>query len=185
MDLFEAIHTRRSVRRFLEKPVEDEKLQKIVEAARAAPSWANLQCWRFIIVKDAKMRENISELTGMYDGSEFTAERDNPAKKGIPQAPVLIVACADPLQSGNLWNQHYYLADMGIAAQNIMLSARAHGLGTVFIGVFHEEKIKELLGIPPEIRVVGLFPIGYPLREKKEGPPRKQVNEIIFYEKWK
>ncbi|MHA2332477.1 MAG: nitroreductase family protein [Candidatus Hodarchaeales archaeon] len=184
MDIFEAIHTRRSIRRFLEKPVEEEKLQKVMEAARAAPSWANLQCWRFIIVKDVKMKESISELTGMYDGSEFTAEKNNPAKKGIPQAPVLIVACAEPLQSGRLWNQHYYLADIGIAAQNIMLSARALGLGTVFIGVFHEEKLRELLEVPSNFRIIGLFPIGYPLREKKEGPPRKDMNEIVFHEKW-
>jgi len=185
MDLFDAIHTRRSIRRFLEKPVEEEKLQKIMEAARAAPSWANLQCWRFIVVKDVKTRENISELTGMYKGTEFTTENNNPAKKGIPQAPILIVACADPLQSGNLWNQQYYLSDIGIAAQNIMLAARALDLGTVFIGVFHEEKIRELLEIPANLRVVGLFPLGYPLKEKKGGPPRKDMDEIVFQEKWK
>ncbi|MFX0063818.1 MAG: nitroreductase family protein [Candidatus Hermodarchaeota archaeon] len=184
MDLFEAIHSRRSIRRFLEKPVEDEKLEKIIEAARAGPSWANLQCWRFVIVKDEKMRKNISELTGMYDGTEFNAEKANPAKKGIPQAPVLIVVCADPMQSGNLWGQQYYLADVGIAAQNIMLATHGLGLGTVFIGVFHEEKIQKTLNIPSEHRVVGLFPIGYPFREKKEGPPKKERNEVVFNEKW-
>ena len=88
------------------------------------------------------------------------------------------------MRSGNLWNQHYYLADIGIAAQNIMLAARGLGLGTVFIGVFHEEKIQKLLNIPPEYRVVGLFPVGYPLREKKEGPPRKKREELVFNEKW-
>ena len=93
-------------------------------------------------------------------------------------------ACADPLQSGKLWGQQYYLVDVGIAAQNIMLAAHGLGLGTVFIGVFHEAKIQDILNIPSECRVVGLFPIGYPLREKKGGPPRKEVNEIFFNEKW-
>ena len=184
LDIFEAIHTRRSQRRFFEKPVEDHKLQKILEAARAAPSWANTQCWRFIIIKDQQAREAISELTGLYRGSTFITEKANPAKKGIPQAPVLLIVCADPALSGSLWNQHYYLADIGIATQNIMLAVHALGLGTVFIGVFHEEKLQKLLGVPTHFRIVGLFPIGYPLREKKEGPPREPLPEIVFEEKW-
>jgi nitroreductase len=184
MDTFEAIRTRRSVRRFQERPVEEEKLSVLLESVRMSPSWANLQCWRFVVVKDKAMREKVSEMS--YVESFFSAHgyKANPAKKGLSEAPVVIVACADPSQSGALWDQQYYMTDIGIASQTLMLSARALGLGTVFVGVFDEQKLRELLGIPPEIRIVGLFPLGYPLQEKKDGPPRKPLDEIVFYEKW-
>jgi nitroreductase len=184
MDTFEAIKTRRSIRRFQDKPVEDEKLNTLLEAVSMSPSWANFQCWRFIIVKDQSMREKISELT--YVESFFAPLRykANPAKKGLAEAPVVIIACADPSQSGLLWGQHYYMTDIGIAAQTLMLSARALGMGTVFVGVYDEEKLRGLLNVPSHVRIVGLFPLGYPLEEKKDGPPRKPLSEIVFYEKW-
>ncbi len=184
MDIFEAIRTRRSIRRFIDRPVEEEKIKAILEAIRMSPSWANLQCWRFIVVKDPTTREKISELS--YVESFFVPKgyKVNPSKKGLAEAPVVIVACADPSQSGVLWEQHYYMTDMGIAAQNLMLAARGLGLGTVFVGVFDEEKLRNLLNIPSNIRIVGLFPIGYPQEEKKEGPSRKPLNEIAFFEKW-
>lgn len=188
MDTFEAIHTRKSVRRFLEKPVEDEKLQRILEAVRMAPSWGNGQCWRFIIVKDSRMKEAISELT--WGSSDGVSIGENPAKRGIVEAPVLIVACADPSQSGTVGDisyklQQYYMTDVGLAAQNLMLSARALGLGTVFVGVFYEEKLRNLLNIPSHIRVIGLFPLGYPRTVRKKGSPRKPLHEFVFHQKWK
>lgn len=184
MDLFEAIRTRRSVRKYSDKPVEEEKLQGVLEAVRMAPSWANYQCWRLIVVKDKALKEKISDLS--YVESFFAPKgyKANPSKKALAEAPVVIVLCADPAQSGVLWGQSYYLTDAGIAAQNLMLAARAQGLGSVFVGVYEEEKLKKLLGIPDVIRIVGLFPLGYPLEEKKEGPPRKPLEEICFSEKW-
>jgi nitroreductase len=95
------------------------------------------------------------------------------------------VLCADPANSGTLWEQKYYLVDCGIASQNLMLAARAQGLGTVFVGVYEEEKIKSLLSIPASVRIVGLFPLGYPTEEGKAGPPRKPLTEICFTETWK
>lgn len=184
MDLFEAIKTRRSVRRFADKPVEAEKLEQLLEAARQAPSWANSQCWRFVVIKDQSTKERISELSFVEAFFATKGYKTNPAQKGIAEASAVIVACADPAQSGDLWNQQYYMTDMGLATQNLMLAARALGLGTVFVGVFNEEKIKELLSIPLGIRIVGLFPLGYPRDEKKDGPPRKPLSEIVFQEKW-
>jgi len=184
MDLFEAIKTRRSTRKHLDKPVEEEKLQAVLEAVRIAPSWANRQCWRMVVVKDKGMREQVSELS--YVESYFAPKgfKSNPSKKALAEAPVVIVLCADPSQSGAIWEQDYYLVDAGIAAENLMLAARGQGLGTVFVGVFDEVRLKDLLGIPASIRIVGLFPLGYPAEEKKEGPPRKPLEEICFYEKW-
>lgn len=184
MDIFEVIRTRRSIRRFLDKPVEDEKLQKILEAIRMSPSWANFQCWRFIVVRDQATREKISELSYVESFFAPLGYKANPSKKGLEEAPVVIIACADPSQSGVLWNQQYYMTDIGIAAQNLMLAAHSLGLGTVFVGVFDEEKLRNLLNIPPNIRIVGIFPIGYPMDGKKEEPSRKPLNEIVFYEQW-
>jgi len=184
MDLFEAIKTRRSVRRYLDKPVEEEKLQAILDAVRMAPSWANMQCWRMVVVKDRQMKQKISGLS--YVDSFFAPKgyKANPSQKALAEAPVVIALCADPAQSGVLWGQSYYLTDIGIAAQNLMLAARGLGLGSVFVGVFEEEKLLALLGIPASIRIVGLFPVGYPAEEKKEGPPRKPLGEIAFFERW-
>src|SRR5512139_142054 len=184
MDVLEAIRTRKSVRRFKDQPVEDKKILTILDSVRQSPSWANLQCWRFVVVKDKSIREKISELSYVESFFAPLSYKTNPARKGLAEAPVILVACADPSQSGALWDQPYYMTDIGIAAQTLMLSARALGLGTVFVGVFEEKKIRGLLEIPPLIRIVGLFPLGYPLEEKKDGPPRKPLSEIISYEKW-
>jgi len=184
MELMQAIATRRSVRRFADRPVEEEKLLAVLEAVRQAPSWSNLQCWRLLTVRDPERKRRLSELSYVASFFSTYGYTANPAQKGIAEAPVVIVACADPGQSGHLWDQPYYMTDMGIAAQNLMLAAHGLGLGTVFVGVFEEEKIKALLNIPAAIRVVGLFPIGYPLKEKKEGPPRKPLRDIHAEETW-
>jgi nitroreductase len=185
MDLFEAIRTRRSVRKYQDKPVEEEKLQAVLEAVRMAPSWANRQCWRMVVVRDKGMKQKISDLSFVESFFAPKGYKANPSKKALADAPEVIVLCADPANSGTLWEQQYYLVDCGIASQNLMLAARAQGLGTVFVGVYEEEKIKTLLNIPASVRVVGLFPLGYPTEEGKAGPPRKPLEEICFTERWK
>jgi nitroreductase len=185
MNTLEAIKTRRSVRKFSDKPVEPEKLQAVLEAAQQAPSWANMQCCRFVVVTDPAIRERISDLSYLEAYFATRGYRSNPAQKALAQAPVVIVACADPTESGTLRGQQYYLADLGIAAQNLMLAAHDVGLGSVFVGVFNEEELGELLEIPPDIRIVGLFPLGYPQGEVKGGAIRKPLEQIVHYEKWK
>ncbi len=184
MELMEAITTRRSVRKFQDRPLEEEKLRMVLEAARLAPSWANLQCWRFVVVKDPKMRGQLSELSFVKAYFSSKGYKTNPARSALAEAPVVIVACADPALSGDLGGQDYYLTDLGIAAENLMLAAHAQGLGTVFVGVFDEGKIRELLAIPASVRIVGLLPLGYPAGEPKAGPPRKALEEIVFAERW-
>jgi nitroreductase len=184
MEALEAIRTRRSVRKYSDRPVEPEKLQAVLEALQQAPSWSNLQCWSLVVVSDQAVRDRISELS--YVESFFAAYgyKSNPAQKALAQAPIVIVACADPLRSGDLRGEQYYMADMGIATENLMLAAHDQGLGSVFVGVFDEEKLKELLQIPAEIRIVGLFPLGYPAGESKGGPPRKPLSEFVHYDTW-
>lgn len=185
MDTLEAIKTRRSVRKFADKPVEAEKLQTVLEAVQAAPSWSNMQCWRMVVVKNAESRAKISDLSYVESFFATRGYKSNPAQKGIADAPVVIVLCAVPEQSGELNGQKYYLADTGIASENLMLAAHAVGLASVFVGVFDEEKLGDLLDIPPGVRIVGIFPLGYPQTEPKAGPSRKPLEEIVFYEKWK
>jgi len=184
MEFFEALSTRRSIRRYQERPIEEEKLRAVLDAVRASPSWANQQCPRLVIVKDAVTKQRISELSYLESFFATKGYKSNPAMKALAQAPVVIVLCADPTQSGAIRSQDYYLADCGIAAQSLMLAANAQGLGTVFVGIFQEEPLRDLLGIPETIRVVGLFPLGYPAEEKKDGPKRKPLEEICFVEKW-
>jgi nitroreductase len=185
MNTLEAIRTRRSVRKFSDRPVEQEKLQAVLEAVQQAPSWANLQCWRFVVVQEQAAKERISELSYVEAFFGPLGYKTNPAQRALAEAPVVIVACGVPNQSGSLRGQEYYLADVGIAAENLMLAAHELGLGSVFVGVFDEEQLGELLDIPPELRIVGLFPLGYPLEESKAGPPRKPLDDIVCYGKWK
>lgn len=184
METLEAIKTRRSIRKFSDQPVEPEKLQAVLEAVQQAPSWSNRQCWSLVVVQDQDLRTRISELSFVESFFATYGYKSNPAQKGLAQAPIVLVACADPQQSGDLRGEQYYMADLGIASQNLMLAAHDLGLGTVFVGVFDEEQLKGLLGIPPHIRIVGLFPLGYPAGEAKGGPPRKPLDEFVHYGTW-
>ncbi|HWR98512.1 MAG TPA: nitroreductase family protein [Candidatus Methanoperedens sp.] len=184
MDFFEALSTRRSIRKYRETPVEEEKLRAVLEALRQSPTWGNMQCPRVVVVRDANTKQGISELSYLESFFAPKGYKSNPAKAALATAPVVLVLCADPAQSGNMRGQEYYLTDTGIAAQSLMLAARAQGLGTVFVGIFQEEPLHDLLGIPENVRVVGLFPLGYPAEEKKEGPKRKPLEEICFFDKW-
>ena len=184
MEFFEALSTRRSIRKYRDQPVEEEKLHAVLEAVRASPTWANMQCCRLVVVRDAETKRGISDLSYLESFFAPKGYKSNPAKAALATAPVVLVLCADPAQSGSIRGQEYYLADSGIAAQSLMLAARALGLGTVFVGIFQEEPLRDLLGIPESVRVVGLFPLGYPAEEKKEGPKRKPLHEICFSERW-
>lgn len=173
MNLFQVIRERRSIRKYLPLAVEQEKLDQILEAARLAPSWKNKQGWRFLIVTEQKKKADI--LSAFAD--------DNPAKKAIAQAPVIIVVCAAPRESGIEEGKEYYLADAAIAFEHICLSAHALGLGTCWMGLFREAPLREALGVPEEYRVVGMTPLGYP-DQAPHPRPRKALAEIIFSEEW-
>jgi len=170
MDVFEAIKTRRSIREYQEKPVEQEKLSKVLEAARLSPSAANKQPWKFIVVTDPKVKES---LRSAYN------------KDWLISAPVIIVGCALPKEA---WvrsdGEEYWKVDLAIAMQSLILEAWEHGLGTCWIGAFREEKVKKALGIPDDVRVVALTPLGYPAEEKGPVVRRKPLEEIVSYNHW-
>ncbi len=173
MDIFQVIRDRRSIRRYQDTAVETDKLELVLDAARLAPSWKNLQCWRFLVVRDRERREKLL--------SAFPT--DNPGSRAIASAPVMIVVCADPTASGVENGIEYYIADTAIAFEHLCLAAHALGLGTCWMGWFDETAIKNALGIPANIKVVGITPLGYPDQEPKPRP-RKSLAEITFYDRW-
>ncbi len=173
MDIFQVIRDRRSIRKYKDIPVEPEKIEQILDAARLAPSWKNMQCWRFLVLTDPARKESML--------SAFA--EDNPGKKAFLQAPVAIVICADPTESDLSHGIDYFVADAAIAFEHICLAAHAVGLGTCWMGLFDEAEMKLRLGIPDAVRVVGVTPLGYPDQEPKPRP-RKPLSEIAFFEEW-
>lgn len=162
METFEAIKNRRSVRSYKAETVPEEKLKKVLEAARLAPSAHNAQDWKFVVVKDAKKRAKLSEVAGQ----SFIAE-----------APVIIAAVGlDPehiMRSG----VPAYAINLAIAVDHMTLAAIEEGLGTCWIGAFNQEEVKEVLKIPEEYKIVVLLLLGFPADEP--GPKnRKKLEEI-------
>lgn len=173
MDIFQVIRDRRSIRRYQNVPVDNDKIKQVLEAARLAPSWKNMQCWRFLVIKDESARERL--LAAIPD--------DNPGKKAIAAAPVAILVCADPAESDVENGIPYFVADTAIAFEHLCLAAHAVGLGTCWMGWYDEAKIKADFGVPEHIRVVGLTPLGYPDQQPKPRP-RKELAQIAFYDTW-
>lgn len=167
MELMELVRRRRSVRKYRPEPVPQAMLDQMLEAARLAPSWANGQCWTFVVVTDAKVKNELAQA-----GNEW-----------IGRAPAIIASCADPKKSGEKGDQHYYLLDIGIAMEHLVLAAEELGLGTCWIGWFDERKARKALRAPKDIRVVALTPVGYP-DEKPEPRPRKSLGEIVRHDRW-
>ena len=162
MEFNDVIKKRRSIRKYKGTPVPRESILKILEAARVAPSASHRQPWHFVVVED---KATIDKLAG---GSKWAAE-----------APVMIVGVADPVTSPN-----WCLNDMGIAFEHIVLTATSLGLGTCWMGQTKKDAaIKELLGIPDELKVIALTPLGEP-DEDKEPKDRKSLDEIVSWDKY-
>lgn len=183
MEITEAILTRRSIRRMKPDPINEEILEKVLEAARWAPSWKNTQCWRFVVVREGGTRSEIASC--MISGRSG----ENPSSSAIRQAPVLIVACAElgksGLNAGDFATEKgdWYMYDVALAMQNLVLEAHSLGLGTVHLGLFDAQNVAGILNVPDGFCVVAMTPLGYP-DETPRTVPRKGLPEIVFYEKF-
>jgi nitroreductase len=179
MDLFQAIKERRSIRKYKATPVSEEQLNTIFDAVRWAPSWANTQCWRFVVVRDRETKERLAD----------TLSLGNPSTAAIKSAPIVIVACAQLGRSGHYKGTpvtdkgDWFMFDLGLAMQNLTLAAHGLGLGTVNVGYFDAAKVAQILALPEGIAVVEMTPLGYP-EDQPVAPKRKELSEFVFYEKY-
>jgi len=170
MELKEAIRKRQSIRDYDDKPVPEEKLKSVLEAARLAPSASNRQPWIFVVVKERKRRQ---ELAQAANDQTF-----------ISEAPIIIAAVATNVEHIMMCGVPSYAVDLAIAIDHITLAAADEELGTCWIGAFSQQRVREILGIPAKYRVVTLLPLGFPRREK-EIKVRKALEEIVCYETFK
>jgi nitroreductase len=170
MEVLTALRKRRSIRSYLNTPIEEEKLNKVLEAARISPTAKNRQEWKFIVVKSEEIKQR---LLPAVKGRKFVVE-----------APVIIVACATESSFIMPCGQPAYTVDLSIAMSYMILEAQELGLGTCWLGGFFEDQLKEILEIPENVRVVAMTPLGYP-GEKPFARPRKSLEEIVCYDKYK
>jgi nitroreductase len=178
-DILDLIITRQSDRKYSDRPIENEKLERIIEAGRMAPSACNAQPWKFIVVTDHDLVLKVAEaasakLLGM---NSF-----------VSQAPVILVIVREkPNWSSHVGatikNKDYSLIDIGIATENICLQAKAEGIGSCIIGWFDEKQLRKLLGIPASKRVELIITLGYSLSEQRE-KRRKPAAETVSYNKY-
>lgn len=169
MELQDIIRERRSVRVFTDQPVSDEKLSRVLEAARLAPSASNRQAWKFVVVKNADKRK---ELAIAANNQTF-----------VGQAPIIIAAVALMPERIMTCGVPSYAVDLAIAMEHMVLAAVDEGLGTCWIGAFSQEKVRGILGIPDKYRVVTVLPVGYPAREMA-AVSRKPIGQVVCYEKF-
>jgi nitroreductase len=175
--VLEIIKDRFSVRSYLDKPIEEEKLNLILEAARLAPSASNSQPWHFYVVKDQEKRQALSQKMPL--GLHVVIN------SFIAEAPMVIVATAGPIPILNkiaafIINKKWYFLDLGIALEHMVLTAWELGIGSCWIGWFDEKKIKKLLSIPPDQEVIAMLTLGYPKEERLPFPKhRKRMDEIV------
>lgn len=168
MDVLDCIKSRRSIRSFKSKEVEDEKINEILDSAKYAPSAGNLQARDFIVVKDKKIKEKLSFASC---GQIF-----------ISTAPVVFVVCADKSKASRYGERavFYSLCDCCASIENMMLSGHYLGIGSCWVGAFDEPEVKKILNIPESIKVCALVPMGYP-----DGNPKAPDKKIsLHFDTW-
>ena len=168
MDFFKIVEDRRSMRKYAETPVEEEKLHKILETANRAPSAGNLQGYEIYVVRKLEQRQAL--VKAAWD-QEFRAE-----------APVVLVFCANPPRSAVKYGERgatlYSIQDATIACSYSQLAAKAQGLDTVWVGAFNEAAVSEIVHVPPELRPVAMLPIGYAGRVPSVRP-RREISDLV------
>jgi nitroreductase len=170
MDVLEAIAKRKSIRAYKTTPVPEDKLNKVLEAARLAPSGGNRQEMKFVVVKDQKTRAKLSEATG--------------GQKHVAQAPVVIAGVSTDPGKMMICDVPAYPVDVAIAIDHMTLAAYDVGLGTCWIGAFNQQMVCKILEIPDSCKVVQLMTLGIPAEEGRT-KDRKPVTQVVCYEKYK
>ena len=172
MDFLELAKSRRSVRAFEDKGVEESLLKKLLEAAQAAPSGGNCQPWRFYVIKNRQIIQKIRDLSCK--------------QPFIATAPALFVVCAEPARSEKRYKERgglYCIQDTAAAVQNILLCAASLGLGACWCGHFGEKEMSEILNLGAGLRPLAVIPVGYPKAEATAAPrtERRPIEEIAEF----
>ncbi len=179
MNSTQLIETRRSIRKYENKEVSKENVQKLLKAVRWSPSWANTQCWEIISVSDNKIREALKAIISPK----------NPATEAVVSAPILFALCGKLEVAGYYKGKattifgDWFMHDLGIATQSLALAAHDMGLGTLIIGSFDHDKAKDILSVPKSYELATLICAGYPAQSPKP-PKRKEVDEFIHYNRF-
>ena len=170
MEVKDAIQNRKSIRGYKETPVPEDKLNSVLEAARMAPSGANRQSWKFVVVTDSEKREKLSVASG--------------GQAQVKQAPIVIAAVATAPDNMMMCEVPGAPVDLSIAVDHMMLAAFDEGLGTCWIGAFKQDMAKEILCVPDSCQIIALLTLGFP---DDPGRPkdRKSMHEVICYETYK
>jgi nitroreductase len=173
MEFYDVIKTRRSIRSYKSEPVSEAVLDRILDAARIAPSGSNRQPWRFIVVRDPAVKTDVVKHCG---NQAF-----------IGEAPLIIVACGPDIgyNRGGWMEDKSVVMDVTIAFAQMILAARAEGLGTCWIGLFENEPLKQLLGLPDEFNIAAVTPLGYPDKGVfEETTRRKDLADIVSWDRF-
>lgn len=177
MTLDEIIQSRRSIRRYSPQPVEREKILACLEAARLAPSAENVQPWRFLVIDEPELKNQVAKeaFSGVYATSRFATG-----------APVLVLMMARlDLLANNLGRlvqgTQFYLLDLGIAGEHFVLKAEEQGLGTCWIGWFNLRAVRKLLDIPKKYRLVAMLSVGYPASRPVKPRSRKEIKDVAWF----
>jgi len=202
LDVFTAIRNRRSIRHYKPDPIPDDVLERLLNAMRLAPSSKNCQPWKYIVVRDQEVRARVSEACCWWTASGRLVRQD-----WVAEAPVLIVICGSEKwdavryhadghivtatwrdmeaarSEGPVTYESGLLPDLAIALDHLTLAAVAEGLGTCWIGGLDEAQLKNILGIPDDLRAPSVMTLGYPV-SWPEPRPRKPLEEIVCYDRY-
>lgn len=179
MELYEAIRSRRSARTYAADPIPEAVLDRLLEAAQWAPSWAHTQCCEVVVAADPEVKRAL----------QATLPPTNPAHRAMGEAPLVVAFCGRKGRAGFKKGEaatprgDWILFDVALAMQNFMLAARAEGLGTVCVGLFDAAAAARALHAPADVDVVALTPLGYPVGETKV-PPRKERAQFARWNRY-
>lgn len=174
MEFYDVINARKSISKYKGEEVCKGSLNNMIEAAMKSPSWKNRTSFKLIVVDDKNIKDTIAECI---------LNSDNKAEAGLKEAPMALVVISEPEKSGEVYGKEFYIADGAIAMEHFILAATAEGYGTMWIGALKEEKVKALLNIPDNFKIIGITPIGIPA-EVKPHNEKKDMKEYVFNNKF-
>lgn len=177
MQFYDVIENRKSIKKYKGTQLDRERLIKMINAAMMSPSWKNATPYKFILVDKDDLKERLANAI---------MNKTNDASEAVSNAPMTAIIVADPNTSGNVEGKDYYLVDSAIAMEHFILAATEEGYGTCWIGAFDEKKVKEILAIPDNLRVVALTPIGIPQEGEEEKPhhSKKDLDSFVYVNQW-